>query len=407
MIIVSSSFVARKPPMRGALTAFAVSVAVFYLQLHGCSCWTSPPATTRPLLLHTSSGHYHHSNGGGGGGTGIRRRSTQTQRTILSAASYSNSGGKGRGTGGTASNPLDKKKVAVLGGGGYFGAVTFGFLQRASSLYGTGIGGVRCIGSTADTSQRLNRILSKHFCLAVADESVVKLTDLVSSPADAVADRLAGWDALVFGADLNLQMKPVTPNTYEKGPNDKTWEVYWGNPKGGFSQSDVGDDEADRARMTVLGNLLQGARRAGVQRLIAVEQTSSAIRLEPLLRESGIPYLLVRHGELSETKDYTYRNGVQGELLVRKLRADDSAGGDGAAAELSPAACEDVAALCVQSLLSVDWSDDACIEVTGTSNGIRDYQGGSTNKRPDQEWCVNSDILQNCLAKAAAATTTV
>jgi hypothetical protein len=35
---------------------------------------------------------------------------------------------------GCAANPLDKKKIAVFGAGGYLGAVIFGFVQRAASL---------------------------------------------------------------------------------------------------------------------------------------------------------------------------------------------------------------------------------------------------------------------------------
>lgn len=35
---------------------------------------------------------------------------------------------------GCAAKPLDKKKIAVFGAGGYLGAVIFGFLQRAASL---------------------------------------------------------------------------------------------------------------------------------------------------------------------------------------------------------------------------------------------------------------------------------
>ena len=121
---------------------------------------------------------------------------------------------------GSAARPLDKKKVAVLGGGGYLGAVTFGFLQRAASIHGTGIGDVRCVGATADTSVRLNRVLSRHFGLAFADESHVKLTDLSSMPA--LVERLRGWDALVLGGELAVQKRPVTGGTYERTPNDKT-----------------------------------------------------------------------------------------------------------------------------------------------------------------------------------------
>jgi hypothetical protein len=122
---------------------------------------------------------------------------------------------------GSAATPYQKKKVAVLGSGGYLGAITFGYLQRAASLYGTGIGNVRCIGATADTSVRLNRVLSKHFTLAQADESYVKLTDLTS--VDAITTRLNGWDAAIFGADLFVQPRAVTANTYERSPNDKAY----------------------------------------------------------------------------------------------------------------------------------------------------------------------------------------
>jgi hypothetical protein len=121
---------------------------------------------------------------------------------------------------GSAATPLRKVKVAILGAGGYLGACTFGFLQRASSLYGTGIGNCRCIGATADTALRLNRILGKTFCLAQADESLIKLTDLFSI--EAIQNRLEGWDAVIFGNDMKLQMRAVTANTYERTPNDKT-----------------------------------------------------------------------------------------------------------------------------------------------------------------------------------------
>lgn len=121
---------------------------------------------------------------------------------------------------GCAGKPFEKKKVAVLGGGGYLGALTFGFLQRAASLHGTGIGNCRCIAATADTAVRLNRVLGKHFALAQADESFIKLTDL--SSVDMIASRLQGWDALIMGTDLFLQKMPVTSGTYERTPNDKT-----------------------------------------------------------------------------------------------------------------------------------------------------------------------------------------
>jgi len=121
---------------------------------------------------------------------------------------------------GCASRPFEKKNVAVFGAGGYLGAVTFGFVQRAASLYGTGIGKCRCIGATADTAVRLNGVLGKNFCLAQADESFIKLTDL--SSVEMIASRLQGWDALVMGTELFVQSRPVTGGSYERTPNDKT-----------------------------------------------------------------------------------------------------------------------------------------------------------------------------------------
>jgi hypothetical protein len=124
---------------------------------------------------------------------------------------------------GSSLKPMEKQKILVTGCGGYLGAMTFGYLQRASSLYGTGIGTVRCIGATSDTSIRLNRVLGKHFTLAQADESYIKLTNLTS--VDAIVNRMIGYDALVLGTNLYVQQRLVTANTYENTPNDKAYVI--------------------------------------------------------------------------------------------------------------------------------------------------------------------------------------
>jgi hypothetical protein len=121
---------------------------------------------------------------------------------------------------GCAATPTVKRTVAVVGGGGYLGSLTFGFLQRAASLFGTGIGKCRAVGATPDTAVRLNRILSKHFGLAFADELLIELVDLTSL--DALTKRLKGYDALIFGSEFYMQERPVGAGTFEKSPNDKT-----------------------------------------------------------------------------------------------------------------------------------------------------------------------------------------
>ena len=301
---------------------------------------------------------------------------------------------------GTAASPLQKKKVAVLGSGGYMGAVTFGFLQRAASLYGTGIGNCRCLGATSDTALRLNRILSKHFCLAVADESYIKLTDLYSS-VDMVAQRLDGWNALVLGNDLSFSRRPVTANTFEKTPNDKTWELYWGNRYGGTADLPVETEK--EIRQTILQTTLAGARQAGVQHIVAVDsEDGDASRvLKSLLDSSKIPYTLIkcRNQNMTPTKDYTYRKGVQGALSLSLIQDEECATEE---ATLTPSSIaeEDIAALCVQCLQSLDWSQSRSILVSAGGDQV-DASQSRTGKRPDQEWCVNSVVLEERLATIA------
>ena len=54
---------------------------------------------------------------------------------------------------GSAAVPFQKQKIVTIGNGGYLGGILFGYLQRAATIYTTGIGGtsgIRSIGGTAD-----------------------------------------------------------------------------------------------------------------------------------------------------------------------------------------------------------------------------------------------------------------
>ena len=107
---------------------------------------------------------------------------------------------------GSAATPLDKKSIAVFGAGGYTGGTIFGYLQRASNLYGTGIGGAampRNICACSEGSSRLNSILSKGFKLAYAGEQHMRLVDM--SNVEHVAQRLKGLDAIVIGTVCQLE----------------------------------------------------------------------------------------------------------------------------------------------------------------------------------------------------------
>lgn len=267
------------------------------------------------------------------------------------------------------------------------GAMTFGYLQRSCSLYGTGMGQCRSLGATADTARRLNTVLSKHFCLAVADESVIKLTNLMDT--DMIASRLDGWDALIVGTDLGLARMPVTANTYERSPNDKTYEVYWGPHATLIESNDAEQQEA--LKREILQNVLSATKKAGVQHVVVVDDGN--LNLLEALKQSGLAYTLIQpRGELVRIPDYTFKKGVQGKLLVTVPGSDDGLTGD-AAGQISK---EDLAAVSVQALQSLDWSKSRCLQVIG--KGPVEDDGALNLKRPDQEWCVDSYRLAAALA---------
>ncbi|GAX18678.1 hypothetical protein FisN_10Hu109 [Fistulifera solaris] len=277
---------------------------------------------------------------------------------------------------GSAAQPLQKQKIAVLGGGGYTGGLVFGFLQRAGSLYGTGIDrSVRCLGATQDTAVQLNRILSKHFCLAMADESYIKLTNL-QDPAS-IASRLEGYDALVLGTGWETKVRPVTPNTYETTPNDKTVELYW--------QGTANDNpnEASQEALQIVQNVIQAS--PHLKHIVALDPSGSCL---PLLQDGSVPFTCLQTSSpLLSTKDYTYRKGVQTSLSIASLSPSSD-----------PLYIEDLAALAVQCLLSLDWGTSRSLQVSRATAVLP-----PTNpKRPDQEWCVNSYQLEAALRATAS-----
>ena len=63
---------------------------------------------------------------------------------------------------------------------------------------------------------------------------------------------------------------------------------------------------------------------------------------------------------------------------------------------------EHIAAVCVQSLMSLGWDDNRVIQIEQSSSeddpmtAMADNKGGKVVLQ--KEWCVNSNILQNSLA---------
>jgi hypothetical protein len=298
---------------------------------------------------------------------------------------------------GAAAKPYEKQKVAVFGAGGYLGGCVYGFLQRAGSLYGTGISGVgggpRAIVATSAGSVSLNGILSKNFVLAQADESFVKLTDMANI--DAVQSRLKNFDAAILATRFTLEPRPVTLGSYEKSPNDKAMEFYMERPR---SATVKGVDDP-KYSLQLFHTILQASKSEGLRHLVVVETDSEfndnvGDKYLQILEKTGIPYTYIRPiGSLENCKDFTYVKGVQSNLkMTQATSLDDFKRITGSMYR------EDVAAVCVQALLSLDWDTNRVLQVERV--GYLDKEN-DRKSIPQREWCMNSHKLQDMLAGVA------
>jgi hypothetical protein len=306
---------------------------------------------------------------------------------------------------GSAAKPYEKKKVAVVGCGGYLGACIFGFLQRAGSLYGTGIAGInapRAITATAAGSQSLNGVLGKNFVLAQADESFVKLTDMTS--VESIRSRVKGFDAVVLATLYTLEPRPVTGGSYERTPNDKTLEFYMDRPRSLTIQGSYDPEYCGQ----MFQNTLEACRAEGVKRIVVIETDRPlgitqvpTDRYVETLSTSGIPYLYIQpDGMLENLPDYTYAKGVQGDLCISEDLIQEGLDTSSSSGTLYR---EDLAAFCAQSIMSLDWTECKVVRIT-SGGGVGPGTVPSASRRgatkpTNQQWCVNSERLATLLTQ--------
>jgi hypothetical protein len=299
--------------------------------------------------------------------------------------------------------------VAVVGCGGYLGACIFGFLQRAGSLYGTGIAGInspRAITATSAGSQSLNGVLGKNFVLAQADESFVKLTDMTS--VESIRSRVKGFDAVILATLYTLEPRPVTGGSYERTPNDKTLEFYMDRPRSLTIQGSYDPEYCGQ----MFQNTLEACRAEGVKRIVVLETDRSfgitevpTDRYVETLSTSGTPYLYIQpDGTLENLPDYTYAKGVQGDLcisedLIHEGLVDTTNPSSSSGTTLYR---EDLAAFCAQSIMSLDWTECKVVRITSSGgSGLAPLPSAlrGANKPPNQQWCVNSERLATLLTQ--------
>uniref|UniRef100_A0A7S2W5A6 Uncharacterized protein n=1 Tax=Eucampia antarctica TaxID=49252 RepID=A0A7S2W5A6_9STRA len=316
---------------------------------------------------------------------------------------------------GCAAQPLEKKKVVVFGAGGYLGAVIFGFIQRASSLYGTGLLGgsssPRAMGATGITLQELNRVLIREFKLAFAGEDLCRLNNM--QDVEHIQARLKGMNAAVIGTVYQLETRSVSGNTYEKSPNDKTLEFYL-DYKYAANPTEANDDL--ETHLTLFQNTVDACKLAGLEKLVVIEtpQTPKTKRFSDILESAQIPFTYIHaSGEHVRTSPYSFESGIQSkDLVITKnlLKSGDwidylweQRASKKKSTTPNTIAREDIAAVVVQSLLSLDWKTNCSLEISSNGDKNEEDAVAKTKRstkpvKTDRDWCVGVSVVAQKLS---------
>ena len=275
------------------------------------------------------------------------------------------------------------------------------------SRYGTGIAGQpfspRAICATSGGSEALNKVLAAAFKLAFAGEGLVRLVDIDTSDAGRIADRLRGFDAAVLGTTYQLERRRVAG----KGLMDTTYEFCLGNRYGAL-ENNVPDDD-DPIHATIFRDSVRACRDAGLSHLVVLEtpRTADPMNFVLILEEEDVPYTYLRTmAALEKDKGYTFEKGIANRLRVAEVTAVSSATmlpfDERSADEKEPVRQEDLAAMAVQCLLTLDWGARRILQVSAEPGGVSSGYGGRRpprGQRFDREWCPNSELLADALSR--------
>lgn len=222
------------------------------------------------------------------------------------------------------------------------------------------------------------------------------------------------YDAVILGTVYLLETKPVTLNTYEKSPNDKAYEFYL-DSRVNVEQS-VSEDDLD-VHLEIFKNSIEACRLANIKHITVIEtpltKKGNSKPFSEILDKAGIPFTYIKaSGDLENTPSYTFEEGVVSDLNIQGFAfADDYMSKNG----YSPGDWsksldeevkgtknkniprEDLAAVAVQSLISLDWGTTRCINVS--SNGKNQNKSVSDGKykyktlKSDKDWLLQSEII--------------
>jgi hypothetical protein len=172
---------------------------------------------------------------------------------------------------------------------------------------------------------------------------------------------------------------------------------------------DAAVEAATTIQNQIMDNLLEAAKRCKTLRhIVVVDQDGSMVAK---LLDTNVPFTcLICPSGLANVKDYTFQKGVQMDLSIRSLTDSSD---DQTVQNRTPLYRQDIAALCVQILQTLSWDTSRVLLVqsssVSSSSSLSAAQNNSatapppkvpwskSGKRVDQEWCVNSHVLDEKL----------
>ncbi len=296
--------------------------------------------------------------------------------------------------------PYERSKLAVLGVGGDMGSVLYGYMQRASSLYGYGIesrfGCPKAFSATNRGTANLNSVLSRCFKLAFAGEDKCALTDFEN--VDAMSSRLKPFDYIITATAFRMAETTVTSGTYEVKPGQRTKEL--------FLDGSVGDeDKTGKESLAFTKRLIEAC--AGQKKHLVIinndrstsGKENSQLHLDTLLA-SDLPFTFVNplSSSLTKTRDFTFDAvGLQSALEARGV--DPSVPLE--ATDGPPMAEEDLAAFTMACIHLLDSSKSRVINVRSTAATIPMEESGTLTSpgKSDKQWVVGQQYLYSMLEK--------
>jgi hypothetical protein len=149
----------------------------------------------------------------------------------------------------------------------------------------------------------------------------------------------------------------------------------------------------------IVQNWISAAQRAQIQHMVVVMEgagaSSSAVLSQ--LESCGIPFTAIMTPKLTDCSSaFTFQDGLCNDLIIRSIDPRTSEAVPSNSDNLAVYR-EDVAALSVQVLQSLPWDQSRCLHVVSNGPVQVPVLANRLPQRVDQQWCVNSFVLEEKL----------